>query len=156
MEPYTPYREVFLTYARLRILYSLGSSARPYAMLGQPLAVEGGCSTRPAPTQPLAEEEGKEEVPEEEGEEEVPEEEKWEEDAPEEEKAEVPDEEEGAEEVSVEEEGAEEVPKKESFESCPEPEVPEKESLDGSSRSGRSQSLRRRPSVGLRSRSRTN
>ena len=120
MEPYTPYREVFLTYALPRILYYLGSSARPYVMLGQPLAVEGGCSTRPAPTQLLVEEEeGQEEAPEEEeGEQEVSEEEKGEEEVPEEEEGEeeVPEEEEGEEEVPVEEEGEEAAPKKESHE----------------------------------------
>ncbi len=66
MEPYAPDRQVFLTFARARILYDFGSSLRPYVMLGQPLAVEGGCCTRPAPPQPLADEEGAEEVPEEE------------------------------------------------------------------------------------------
>ena len=76
MEPYAPYRQVFLTWARPPILYSFGTSVCPSrVMLGQHLADEGGCYTRPAPPQPLAEE-GKEEVPEkEEGEEEVLEEE---------------------------------------------------------------------------------
>ena len=83
--PFRPYRNVFLTWARPRLLYSPGG--RP-SRIGQPLAVEGsegGCYIHP---QPLAEE-GKEEVPEkEEGEEEFPEEEEGKEEFPEEEEGE--------------------------------------------------------------------
>ena len=70
-----PYRQVFLTWTRPRIVYCPGISARPSRMMpGQPSADEGGCYV----------EEGKEEVPEkEEGEEEVPEEEEGREEVPE-------------------------------------------------------------------------
>ena len=81
MEPYAPYRQVFLTWTRPRIVSVLGISACPSRMmLGQPSADEGGCYV----------EEGKEEVPEkEEGDEEVPGEEEGKEEVP------VPEEEEG-------------------------------------------------------------
>ena len=58
--PFRPYRNVFLTWARPWLLYSLGGRR---SRIGQPLAVEGsegGCNIHP---HPLAEE-GKEEVPE--------------------------------------------------------------------------------------------
>ena len=89
MEPYAPYRQVFLTWSRPRIVYDIGSSARPSrTMIGQPLADEGRCYV----------EEGREEVPEkEEGEEEVPEEDEGKEKVP------VPEEEEGEDEVPKEE-----------------------------------------------------